>query len=63
MWGVSNEITISGNNPKNRSDMLDNHHALQALCKEMDPSRVTTLACYAVCHPFHPVSKITDIVA
>lgn len=62
MWGVSNEITISGNQPKNRADMLDNHHALQKLCKEMDPGRATTLACYAVCHPFHPVSKITDIV-
>ena len=62
MWGVSNEITISGNNRKNRADMLDNHHALQKLCKEMDPGRVTTLACYAVCHPFHPVSKITDVV-
>lgn len=62
MWGVSNEITISGNNRKNRADMLDNHHALQKICKEMDPVRATTLACYAVCHPFHPVSKITDIV-
>jgi len=63
MWGVSNEITISGNKPKSRADMLDNHHALQKLCKEMDPGRSTTLACYAVCHPFHPVSKITDVVA
>lgn len=59
-WGLSNEITISG---KHRADMLDNHHALQKLVKEMDVSRPTTLACYAVCHPFHPVSKISDIVA
>lgn len=59
-WGVSNEITIS---TKNRADMLDNHHELQKLCKELDSTRPTTLACYAVCHPFHPVSKITDLVA
>ena len=59
-WGISNEITISS---KHRADMLDNHHALQKFVKEFDPTRPTTLACYAMCHPFHPVSKITDIVA
>ncbi len=60
MWGVSNEITISG--AKYRKQMLENHHVLNDLCHEMDPTRPTTLACYAVCHPFHPVSKITDLV-
>lgn len=59
-WGLSNEITISR---KNRTDMLNNHRKLQAFVKQMDQSRPTTLACYAVCHPFHPVSKISDIVA
>jgi len=59
-WGISNEITISGR--KHRADMLDNHKKLQELCKEMDPKRPTTLACFAMCHPFHPVSKITDLV-
>ncbi|MBQ5782647.1 MAG: glycoside hydrolase family 2 protein [Oscillospiraceae bacterium] len=59
-WGISNEITISS---KHKADMLDNHRALQKFVKELDPSRPTTLACYAMCHPFHPVSKITDIVA
>ena len=60
MWGVSNEITISS---KHRADMLDNHHKLNEFTKQLDPTRPTTLACYAMCHPFHPVSKITDIVA
>ena len=60
VWGVSNEITISGR--KYRKQMLENHHVLNDLCHEMDPTRPTTLACYAVCHPFHPVSKITDLV-
>lgn len=59
-WGLSNEITIS---TKNKADMLDNHHKLQALVKKMDNTRPTTLACYAMCHPFHPVTKISDIVA
>ena len=59
-WGISNEITISS---KHKADMLDNHRALQKFVKQLDPSRPTTLACYAMCHPFHPVSKITDIVA
>lgn len=59
-WGLSNEITIS---TKNRADMLDNHHKLQALVKKMDPTRPTTLACFAMCHPFHPVTKISDLVA
>ena len=59
-WGISNEITISG---KHRDDMLDNHRALQKLVRKLDPGRPTTLACYAMCHPFHPVSKITDLVA
>ena len=60
MWGVSNEITISGGSRK--KDMLANHKVLNDLCHEMDPTRPTTLACYAMCHPFHPVSKITDLV-
>lgn len=59
-WGISNEITISR---KYKKDMLDNHHALQQFVKKLDPARPTTLACYAMCHPFHPVSKITDLVA
>ena len=60
VWGVSNEITISGR--KYKKQMLENHHVLNDLCHKMDPTRPTTLAGYAVCHPFHPVSKITDLV-
>lgn len=59
-WGLSNEITIS---TKNKKDMLDNHHVLNDLVHEMDPSRPTTLACYAVCGPFNPVAHISDIVS
>ena len=59
-WGVSNEITIS---TKDKKDMLDNHRVLNDLCHEMDPSRFTTLACYAMCGPFNPVAHITDVVS
>ena len=59
-WGLSNEITISG--AQHKKDMLDNHRQLQKLVKEMDPNRVTTLACYAVCPHWHPVAHISDIV-
>ena len=59
-WGISNEITIS---TKNTRDMLDNHHVLNDLCHKMDPSRLTTLACYAVCGPFNKVAHISDIVS
>ena len=59
-WGVSNEITIS---TKDKADMLDNHKVLNDLCHKMDPSRFTTLACYAMCGPFNPVAHITDTVS
>ena len=61
VWGISNEITIS---TKNNKDMLDNHRVLNDLIHRMDPSRPTTLACYAVCGPFNPVAhKVSDLVS
>ena len=61
VWGISNEITIS---TKDKKDMLDNHKALNDLVHEMDPSRLTTLACYSVCGPFNPVAhKVSDLVS
>ena len=59
-WGISNEITIS---TKDKKGMLDNHHMLNDMVHEMDPTRPTTMACYAVCGPFNKVTKITDIIA
>jgi len=43
--------------------MLDNHRMLNDLVHEMDPTRLTTLACYAVCGPFNKVAHITDLVS
>jgi len=60
VWGISNEITIS---TKNKKDMLRNHRVLNDLVHSMDPTRLTTLACYAVCSPFNKVAHITDLVS
>ena len=61
VWGISNEITIS---TKDTADMMDNHRVLNDLIHEMDPSRLTTLACYSVCGPTNPVAhKVSDIVS
>ncbi len=59
-WGVSNEITIS---TKDKKGMLDNHRQLNDLCHEMDKTRLTTLACYAMCGPFNRSAHITDMVS
>ena len=60
VWGISNEITIS---TKDKKDMLENHKILNDLIHEMDPSRPTTLACYAMCAPFDSVGHLSDIVS
>ena len=59
-WGLSNEITIS---TKDKADMLDNHRMLNDLCHQMDPTRPTTLACYAMCGPFNKSAHISDLVS
>ena len=61
VWGISNEITIS---TKDKADMMDNHRVLNDLVHELDPDRLTTLACYSVCGPFNPVAhKVSDLVS
>lgn len=60
-WGISNEITIS---TKDHGDMMENHRILNELCHNMDPTRFTTLACYAMCLPWDPVvHKVSDVVS
>lgn len=58
-WGISNEITIA---TKKKKDMIANHQELNELCHELDPSRLTTVACYALCSPFDKSAHISDIV-
>ena len=59
-WGISNEITIS---TKDHKDMMSNHRMLNDMIHKMDHTRLTTLACYAMCNPFDPVvHKVSDLV-
>ena len=39
-WGISNEILIGGIS----QELVDTHHDLEKLCKELDPTRLTTIA-------------------
>ncbi|MDE7478710.1 MAG: beta-galactosidase, partial [Lachnospiraceae bacterium] len=56
-WGVSNEILIGGISEK----LVENHKELNALCKELDPTRLTTIAHVSMTPVDSPVHNITDV--
>ncbi len=59
VWGLSNEITISGSTP----DLLENHRILNDLCHEMDKTRLTTIAAVSMCKIDDPYIQIPDVVS
>ena len=59
VWGLSNEITISGSD----EDLLENHRILNDLCHRLDPTRLTTIACVSPCDINDPYVKIPDVVS
>ncbi len=59
VWGLSNEITISGSTP----DLLENHNILNDLCHEMDKTRLTTIAAVSMCKIDDPYIQIPDVVS
>ena len=60
VWGLSNEITISGHdNP----DLIENHHILNNLCHEMDRTRLTTMAIVSMCPMDAKYIQIPDTVS
>ena len=59
VWGLSNEITISGSTP----DLLENHNILNNICHEMDKTRLTTIACVSMCKIDDPYVQIPDVVS
>ncbi len=59
VWGLSNEITISGSSP----DLIENHHLLNDLAHEMDKTRLTTIACVSPCSMDDPYVQIPDVVS
>lgn len=56
-WGISNEITIAGEKP----GLVENHRDLNALVKELDPSRLTTVAHVSMLPMDSPLHGITDV--
>jgi beta-galactosidase len=58
-WGLSNEITISGESDA----LLKNHHDLNDLCHELDKTRLTTMASVSMLRKDSPMNKIPDVLS
>jgi len=56
-WGISNEITIAGEKP----GLIENHRDLNRLAKELDPSRLTTIAHVSMLPMDSALHGITDV--
>ena len=56
-WGISNEILIGGIS----NQLIENHKELNALCKELDPTRLTTIAHVSMTPIEGPMHNITDV--
>lgn len=56
-WGISNEILIGGISEK----LVENHKELNAICKELDPTRLTAIAHVTMTPLESPMHHITDI--
>ena len=59
VWGLSNEITISGSTP----DLLENHNILNDMVHEMDKTRLTTIAAVSMAKIDDPYIHISDLVS
>lgn len=58
-WGIANEITIGGEDPK----LIENLQELNSLCHDLDKTRLTTIANLSIVENDSPFNKITDIVS
>lgn len=58
-WGISNEILIGGISEK----LVENHKELNALAKELDPTRLTTIAHVSMTPVESPMHHITDVIS
>lgn len=56
-WGISNEILIGGISEK----LVERHRELNALAKELDPTRLTTIAHVTMTPVDSPMHGITDV--
>lgn len=60
VWGLSNEITMSG---ANDPDLLENHYILNDLVHSMDKTRLTTMACLTAVDMNEKYVHIPDVVS
>ena len=60
VWGLSNEITMSG---ENEPDLIENHNVLNDLVHDMDKTRLTTMACLTMCDIDSAYVHIPDVVS
>lgn len=60
VWGLSNEITMGG---VADPSLLENHHALNDLAHELDPTRLTTQAVVTMCSMDEEYVHIPDVVS
>lgn len=60
VWGLSNEITMKGASDE---DLRENHEILNNMVHEMDPTRLTTMACISMCSIDDPYVQIPDTVS
>ncbi len=60
VWGLSNEITMNG---ENDPDLLDNHVVLNDLVHDMDKTRLTTIAAVSMCKMDAKYLQIPDVVS
>lgn len=59
VWGLSNEISMAGSD----ESLLENHEVLNDLVHEMDPTRLTTIACVSMCDIHDPYIQIPDVIS
>ncbi len=59
VWGLSNEISMSGTD----DDLIENHKILNDMVHDMDPTRLTTIACVSMCDIKDPYVQIPDVVS
>ncbi len=60
VWGLSNEITMGG---EADPDLLENHRILNDLVREMDSTRLTTMAVVSMCSMDAEYIQIPDTVS
>lgn len=58
-WGISNEILIGGISDQ----LVESHKELNALAKELDPTRLTTIAHVSMTPVESPMHHITDVIS